>query len=402
MSIDSTDVVSTNPYFGPGNINDIQLKRPMNWCRQTEDIILNGKRVAKDRALYEASIYPNTNVIQTVGVGSTTIYVESVRPLFNAQNENDLSLSFQKEIVLVSQDSRVAASATATVSTGNTISTLTLTDGGVGYSTNPVVIIGNPVGVGTTNRATARAYISNAGIVTGLTMTGPGTGYTSVPQVLMTPPPVLDERISSGIEYSGDFGLIVGVGTTAVTGIASTALVFELLIPENSIMRDATITGTAVTISGISTNDYFVYRESNIGNPVTSLDASGTIVGVGTTSLDNVYKALKAETVKEFVYGVGDVFIRKITVGVTTYNGYVFGETDTFDSMVQTFDSTTTTFDNFVFRNYYGVYSWGRIDCDARTATQEFPFYNQNGVTGISTSAYVRRYVPLKYRDYLA
>ena len=402
MSIDSTDVVSTNPYFGPGNVNNINLKRPMNWCRQTEDMILNGKRVAKDRALYEASIYPNTNVIQTVGVGSTTIYVESVRPLFNAQNENDISLSFQKEIVLVSQDRRVAASATATVSAGNTISAVTLTDGGVGYSTNPVVILGNPVGVGTTNRATARAYISNAGIVTGITMTGPGTGYTSVPQVLMTPPPVLDERVSSGVEYSGDFGLIVGVGTTAVTGIASTALIFELLIPENSIMRDTVITGTAVTISGISTNDYFVYRESNIGNPVTSLDASGTVVGVGTTSLDNVYKALKAETVKEFVYGVGDVFLRKITVGVTTYNGYVFGKTDTFDSMVQTFDSTTTSFDNFVFRNYYGVYSWGRIDCDARTATQEFPFYNQNGVTGISTSAYVRRNVPLKYRDYLA
>ena len=69
--------------------------------------------MAKDRALYEASIYPNTNVIQTVGVGSTTIYVESVRPLFDTQNENDLSLSFQNEIVLVSQDSRVAASATA-------------------------------------------------------------------------------------------------------------------------------------------------------------------------------------------------------------------------------------------------------------------------------------------------
>ena len=46
---------------------------------------------------------------------------------------------------------------------------------------------------------------------------------------------------SSGItfrrERSGDFGLIVGVGTTAVTGIASTALIFELLIPENSIFK---------------------------------------------------------------------------------------------------------------------------------------------------------------------
>ena len=33
---------------------------------------------------------------------------------------------------------------------------------------------------------------------------------------------------------------------------------------------------------------------------------------------------------------------------------------DSFDQTIITFDSTTTNFDNFVFRNYYGVYSWGR------------------------------------------
>ena len=173
--------------------------------RQTEDFILNGKRVSKDRALYEANIYPNTNVIQSVGVGSTAIYVDSIRPLFDQQNENDVSVAFQKDILLVSQDSKIAAAATATVSAGGSITSLNLSDGGVGYSTNPVVIIENPVRLGSDNRATARAYINSAGIVTGLTMTGPGTGYTSFhtagtsPQVLMTEPPGLTERNSSGI-----------------------------------------------------------------------------------------------------------------------------------------------------------------------------------------------------------
>ena len=410
MSIDSTDVVSTNPYFGPGNVNDLNLKRPVNWCKQTEDFILDGKRVSKDRPLYEASVYPNTNVIQSVGVGSTIIYVESVRPLFDTRNENDISITFQNDIVIVSQDSRVAASATATVSTGGSITSLTLSDGGVGYSTNPVVILGNPVGMGSTARATARAYISTAGIVTGLTMTGPGTGYTSVPEVLMTPPPVLRERINSGVNYSGDFGLVVGIGSTAIVGVASTALIFELLIPDNSILRDTVVTGTAVTVSEISANDYFVVRESNIGRPSDSLGllttsgyTSSDIVGVGTTALDNVYKALKTETVKKFVYGIGDVFVREITVGVSDYGGYDYSTSlTTFDQTIITFDSTTTNFDNFVFRNYYGVYSWGRIDCDARTSTQEFPFYNQNGVSGIPTSSYVMRNIPLKYKDYIA
>ena len=400
LTINSTDVVSTNPYFGPGNTSDINLQRPVIWCRQTEDRIINGKRVAKDRDQYKANIYPVTNVIQTVGVGSTSIYVESVLPLFNQQNESSISLSFQDDIFIVSQDERVGASATAVVSTGGTISSISITDGGVGYTTTPSVIIGNPIGLGITQRQTATASISS-GIVTSISITGTAsTGYSSdnPPAVLIEPPNVLTERINTGISYSGDFGLIVGVGTTSIVG-TTTALTFDFYIPENSILRDATIVGTAITISGISTGDYFVLRNSNVGNPSNSIDESGSTVGVGTTSLDNVYKVLASEIVQEVVYGVGNVFLRKVTVGVTTYGGYNF-TTNSFDSTILTFDSDLVTFDSFLFNNYYGLFSWGRIDCDARTSTEEFPFYNQNGVTGISTSAYVRRYSPLKNKDY--
>ena len=34
--------VATNPYFGPGNTNDVTLERPVVWCRQTEDKIIDG------------------------------------------------------------------------------------------------------------------------------------------------------------------------------------------------------------------------------------------------------------------------------------------------------------------------------------------------------------------------
>ena len=105
--------------------------------------------------------------------------MDSIRPLFDQQNENDVSVAFQKDILLVSQDSKIAAAATATVSAGGSITSLNLSDGGVGYSTNPVVIIENPVGLVTDNRATARAYINSAGIVTGLTMNEHVTGNTT-------------------------------------------------------------------------------------------------------------------------------------------------------------------------------------------------------------------------------
>ena len=56
------------------------------------------------------------------------------------------------KIIIVSQDSVVGASATAIVSVGGTISSISVSDGGKGYSSAPAVTIGNPVGYGTTAR----------------------------------------------------------------------------------------------------------------------------------------------------------------------------------------------------------------------------------------------------------
>ena len=41
-SVDSTDQVTTNAYYGPGLANDINMERPITWCKQTEDIVING------------------------------------------------------------------------------------------------------------------------------------------------------------------------------------------------------------------------------------------------------------------------------------------------------------------------------------------------------------------------
>ena len=55
----------------------------MTWCKQTVDKVVNGKIVSKARELNSALINPKTNIIQSVGVGSTQIFVESVIPFFN-------------------------------------------------------------------------------------------------------------------------------------------------------------------------------------------------------------------------------------------------------------------------------------------------------------------------------
>jgi len=385
LTINSTDVVSTNPYFGPGNTTDVNLQRPVIWCRQTEDLLLNGKRVAKDRSLYKASIYPSTNVIQTVGVGSTTIYVENVFSIFNPQNESDISLSFQDDILLVSQDSKIGAAATAVVSVAGTISSIIISDGGVGYTTSPTVIIGNPVGLGTTQRASATAFISS-GIVTSIVVTGAGgTQYDqdNPPQVLIEPPSALSERINSDISYVGDFGQIVGIATTSIVGVASTGLTFSLFIPNDSVLKNEDIVGTAITVSSLSVGDYFIVKESSVGTSLTSLSSGSSIVGVGTTCIDNVYKVVSSSTSQRTIVGVGTTTVNNVTVSVLSYNGYNFNLLGV---------STQTDF---------GSYSWGKITTTARTSSEQFSAYTQNGTGGISTSSYVRRYSPLKTQNYI-
>ena len=379
-SVDSTDQVTTNPYYGPGLANDITMERPVTWCKQTVDKIINGERLAKDRPQYKANVFPTTNVIQTVGVGSTTIYVENVQVLFNQDNESGTSLSFQKDVMLVSQDERVGASATAVVGSAGTITSIVISDGGSGYSSAPVVIIENPVGLGTNLRQTASATIASGSVDT-ITLGTAKTGYSqsNPPVVLIESPILLAERLNAGITYSGDFGTIVGVTPTTV-GVA-TGLVFELFIPNNSALKDATLVGTSITVSSLAVGDFFTVNNSNIGLGVTSLKPGGAVaVGVGTTCIDNVYEVVGAATTQKTLPGVGSTTINKVTVSVLSYNGYDFSAVGV--------------------NTYFGNYSFGKIQTTGRTSASIFNSYISNGVTGIETSAIIRRTLPLRISNY--
>ena len=76
FNINTIDSVSTNTYNGPGITNDTTLSRPVTWCKQQTDLIINGQEVASDnppidRPDYEPQIYPTSYLIQPVGLGST-------------------------------------------------------------------------------------------------------------------------------------------------------------------------------------------------------------------------------------------------------------------------------------------------------------------------------------------
>jgi hypothetical protein len=427
-SVDATDLVTTNPYFGPGNTTDETLMRPVVWCRQTEDEIVDGKEIGKDRSLYEPSIYPSGYLIKTVGVGSTAIWVDNLRPFFNAENENDTETSFQNGITLYNQDKVVGASATAVVSAAGTISSIILSSGGIGYPSAPIVSIASTIGFNTSTMAMAEATISN-GTITGIAITNNGgVGYdiTNPPQVLIDPPVVITEKdkVSS---YAGDNGIIVGFGTDDESGMDK--FVFDFYIPDDSYLRDPLIVGTALTLSSIQVNDFFVITQSNVGLAETSLvsrDINQNIIGVGTQFVDNVYQASDVSFVEvsfvgaeESKTGIGTTHITRVKANLSGVSTAGFSNTNIyFDSTQYTFDSGYTGGSGVSGMNTigggttssvpFGNFSWGRIELDGRTKSISYPAYTLGGIgiggttnpTGIHTSSIVVRTEKLKSKNY--
>ena len=391
--VTSTDTVDTNPYAGPGNTSIESMLRPVKWCRQTEDRIVNSAVVGKDRELYEPVINPTAYIIQSVGVGSTGIYVDSVRPFFDPANElNSGVLTFQDKIKICRPSAySVSAAATAVVSGLGTISSFTLSTGGVGYGATPEVSIGKTsVGVGTTADAIGTVTISG-GVVTGIAVSVGGAGYsqTSPPQVLVGPPKSSEEE-DTVTAYAGDEGIVVGFGTTSV-GVGTTAFMMDLFIPVDSFLRQSLYmtsslgVGGITTVSGLSAGDFFMVDDSNVGSATTSIvsltkDTQDT-VGTGISFIDNVYEVYSAETVQVNILGVGYTDVRRVFAAVK--DPMHFGSTSGITSSPD-----------------YGRYSWGKISLSARSLSASYTAYTSGGVVGITTSAIVERSASLKYKSY--
>ena len=380
----NTDTLQTTLYTGVGIDTSESIIRPVTLCKQRYDVIVDGiSDSGKSRNEYEGYVNPNTNIIKSVGTGSTIIFVESVKSFFDNSSEyvQDGTVDIpQKTVYIINQDTLVGASATAVVSAAGTISSIIIGNGGVGYSTNPTISIQSSAGIGTTSavNATASATISVGGTVNSISITNSGVGYTTTePPLVIISSPVVEFEEISGVSYEGDFGIITGISTVSV-GVASTGIELDLFIPETSVIRDSDIVGSsATTISGIQSGYYFVIKNSNVGNGVTSLDSGGSIISIGSTFIDNVYEVASVSIGQTDVPGVGSTSVAKVIVSIDDYNGL----------------------SGLGYSSFYGEYSWGRLSSLTRKNPKEFDVYN-NGIIGINTSAIVIRKNRLRYFGY--
>ena len=383
VEITSSNSVDTNVYDGPGVFEDTREKRPVKWTKQTEDLFIEGKIISKSRELYDGRIFPTTNLIQSVGIGSTVIYLSNLRPFFNPKNENLVATDFQKDIVIFNNAERVAAAATAVVSAAGTVSSVVISDGGKGYTSAPSVTIQNPVGLGTTARAEATATISN-GSVTAITVgVQSGIGYTETnpPVVLIGAQPTLTES-NTVVSFSGDSGVISGIAITTVGGITHPTIQLDLVIPYDSDLRNSDITqgGTnAITESAISAGDYFIIKNSNVGSARSSMDYDDdSIVGIGTTFIDNVYRVAAVSGVTTDAVGFGQTALTRVIVSIANTAGLV----------------------GLANSTYYGDYSFGRIVMSERNVSRAYTVNTSNGIAGIETGVILTRKASLKVGSY--
>ena len=424
----SSDSVTTNPYNGIGINTDTSLLRPVEWKKQTSDLIINNKVVGKSRDELEAEPRPTTILLQSVGSSGTIFYVESTRPFFDPVNEaaNNRD-TLQNFVNIISQDEVVVALATALVSDTGTISGLDLTNVGSGYTGVPTVQINPPPEGSGYVTATATATLVGDQVNT-VTIDNAGTGYTSTnpPLVAIAAPNTVSSRKVDVDSYTGDFGTIVGVGTTTTGGTAQ--MIFDFYIPADSPLRDVSASGTgpvstATTVSGITTGDFFIAENTyfNFGDGVLETRKTDPTIKVGATTsfLDCVYQVASAETVTVTNASIGATGINGPFTGLTTDVRRVFCNisgisTQNFSSTTITFDSNktgvgTVTWDTQDFVTYSGLisispnmgnFSWGKIIIGT-SDTHFFNAYPDNGITGLSTSTVITRYNPMQMRDYV-
>jgi len=485
MDIKAADKVITNNYAGQGVTLNELFERPLSWSKQTVDKIIDNNFIGKDRVYYEPIINPLTNIISNIGIADSSVYVYSIRPLFDDPFEG-ISVQDRSIIEIVSGEDLVAATAEAVIGAGGSISNILITNPGYGYTSAPEVTIQKPYGDGT--QAIAGVTIGAGGSIATATVSAGGTnyyygplksmtlkqqgsgfppvdtqtnffrsarlktesgiGYGAVadieistlnfnvasftvleggtnyqqgdtlfvdtydnvglattsrkwalaapikftvldiepPEVLIAPPKRAPEECQF-VTYQGDYGIVVGVGTTTIGAGTSIGVTLDLFIPFDSEIRES----LSITMSGITTGDLFNLTRTNfVSAAQTSLSADGSAIGISTINADMMYECID--------WYMKDSIIPAGITGLASTVG--FGTTVT-TVVVALQSAGSNNVVGLATTAYYGEYTWGKVGLPVRTGNKSWTAVHGTSQVGILTNPTIRRKNPLKYLGYL-
>jgi hypothetical protein len=147
-------------------------------------------------------------------------------------------------IVTIKSNSGTGGIATAIIESGS-LSPFTITDGGLKYSSAPVVSI-SAASVGVTS-ASAQAFINSSGIVTSICYINAGIGYTQAPTITLSSP----IGISTGNYVFNEVVRGVSTGTTAhVNNWDYDTRILQVKVVSGSFAVGETIVGIGTSFGG--------------------------------------------------------------------------------------------------------------------------------------------------------
>ena len=387
----SSDLIETDIYTGQG-INEDDDK-PLSWTKQKIDKIIAGELVTKARESLEPCVYPTAKIIgdvsTTSGVGiglQDGIFVDDAEFFFYEEGPLRIPSSERYGITVDAVDalmlpasgaeSPAGASVTAmlnTVSMASTtipqeqVTSITITDGGSGYTTAPTIKLSAPpiIGVGIGTTATATTTITN-GSVTSVTITNPGLYQGGIPNVIIERPTYKTEKIELFKFAQGFTGIITGISTSAGTNNNPVAVKFFFKTIDGNQAGDLRV-GYPIAI-----------KDTKIGDGVTSIDSHDTsVIGIGTQFLDNIYKVHAITTADKTGEITCNILSTTNTVGMASTGQY--NQTDI---------GITTSL---------GTISWGRL-YGADTVRAANPI--SIGVTGLTIDSGLSTFPVLQRRNY--
>ena len=143
-TLTSSDQLETFVYSSIGINTDTTKFRPLTWKKQKQDRIISGTLFSKSRPSLQSNITPTATLIKKILPSDEVIYVDNAFPLFSSLDELNENL---RDIIITEDKVVSSALGQATVSGASTVSSVIVTNSGVGYAntSSPKVRISSSV-----------------------------------------------------------------------------------------------------------------------------------------------------------------------------------------------------------------------------------------------------------------
>ena len=292
----NTDILDTDIYTGLGI--DEKNEKPVRWTKQKTDFIINGQVINKSRSILEPQVYPTSKIIgdlsitSGIGVGNNDgIFVDDATQFFYENIYDNFTVD-SVDALITSGEVNEGATVTANISSGS-LNGFTITNAGSGYADGTFNLnITEPLGAGLTtadslgiSTATATATFSGGSLVS-TNVTDAGSGFINPPRAIIPLPTFKAEKLTGLSNFQGYTGIITGITQVTRSG-GGPALRFDYYAVKKDPDGKFINHGLA---SDLKVGYPILITDTKVGNGLTSVEpGNSSVVGIGTTFLDNIY-----------------------------------------------------------------------------------------------------------------